>query len=314
MRDRIRIIFTTVFMLISMIFSGVFIAGTEADEETEKALIALESYKVNSEMLEAGGELNVIFRLKNMSETNAASNIIVKFTNSNGDVYPKEGELSQVYIEELEVGESAEGMISANIADKLQFKNHFFVTVSILYWDSEYGEGMTESTLRIPVKETNDVSFISIESKDSFHVDQKDKLSLLIKNRTIEDAEKLTIVVKESSDVLREYEIDNLPAGISNTVDFYFEFQNPGTRTLSFELLQEDDGENIILSKENIDITVTEATELERLVQEAVYGQSYMLIQYAIILTAVIIIFVLTLTHLLKRKVSSRGGLLWNKN
>lgn len=293
-----------ILMLLAFSVPNIKLFAAPLNQQSEKALVTVESYKINNDSLHAGDVLDITVTLKNKSTTNSSSNVIVKFTNTNGDVFPIDGELNQIYIGDLGVGESVTKHVLANLAKDLQFENFVFLNVAVSYWDSEYGDGQTETILRIPVDQKDGVE-ISEVAPGQFYAGQNGKVTVSFRNKVKDDIENLVLRVSDGKrERVVDYPVDVLPVGVTNTIDVYFRFENKGQEEINCELVQIKNGSEITRGEKIVTtVTVAAGSLVTDNFENREYGMKYKLAQLAMILAAVFAIAVLAVMHHKKQKV-----------
>lgn len=224
-----------------LVICGLFLFPSnlvKADNANSEWLV-VDSYSTSTGRMVAGEENTIQLNLKNTNSEHGFYNILLSFDVANADVLPVEGNTNQIYIDEI--GPNETKMVEIPVEVAASTSGQRALTVSLKYFNIDGDRGHENSSLLLfdVQRSALNIEDVSVKSQN-----------LSIKYTNASENDIYNAVVKVSGDVssVVSYDIGNVSAGESATIDVPVEFISNGNQRVQVSFSYENVTGNAIQS------------------------------------------------------------------
>ena len=238
MRKQLSKIIICFAIFVNCVFNGMT-ANATGMNSADSAIINIESYEVEEDVLMPGEQITIHLFLKNNSEATDVKNLLLTMDSSGYTLWPVYGEDNQVFVGDIEAGNTKEVVVKATVnsafnAPAAQLTCHFSYISGVVALNNS-------SSIFIPTYPGGDLIPVSAVVSGNTSLGARTLVSVQYKNVGAEDMTDIVLKIEGNIDeVNKEIKLPVVKAGKTYTNDYYIVFKENGVQNVNLKYEYKD--------------------------------------------------------------------------
>ena len=227
------------------------------------AVVEVSSYSIESGVIDAGENAEILLNLRNVSSTERAVGVMMTMSSNSGMIYPVAGTDNQVYVGTISAGGKA--AVTVPITVNPSFEGEYVDLTCSFSYESNGTELKNSATLILPAASGEELYVQSIGLGSKAIVNSNSLLSISYANKSKKNIEDAVLILDgKVTDDSKQIKLGAVYAGKSYMKDYHITFTEAGQQDINVSLsYTNSSGDAVTTDLGNYSVAVTEATVSE---------------------------------------------------